>query len=420
MAKPSPSQWGKTPHPLLTLEEAWDRIAGQVKPLPAETIPATEAGNRVLAQPLLASDDYPSFTKSMMDGLAVRSIECSRPGITLKLRDTIPAGSPNVAPLSPGEAARINTGAPLPPGADAVVRIEDADLNESARTVQIRVASKAGKHVSPQGSHCRRGDIILAPPILLEAAQIAVIHANGVADVAVFPDVHVAIVPTGDELVEAGTRRKPGQIHDSNGPMLMELVRQFGGTPAHLGITEDNESVLRKRLSEALKSPVVVAAGGMSMGTLDLVPKVLADLGVNWIFHGVQVRPGKPIAYGRGPAGQHVFGLPGNPVSAFVCSWLFVRMAIRGLQGHVVRPPHRWRATLAREIPPAKDPRPAFVPARVWNNAEWGFTAEPCGWGGSGDPFGAALANALLCRDTPTESLPIGSTVDVILISKEM
>mgnify|MGYP001253631772 CR=1 FL=1 len=415
-----PPLWGASPHRLITLEEAWEAIANETRHLAPESVPTHQAGGRVLAKPLLATEDYPNFNKAMMDGFAVRAQDCLEAGASLNIEGLIAAGASTDVALSAGRAARINTGAPVPRGADAVVRIEDTQIDQTAGIVRINAAVKPGQNVTRQGSHCRRGDIILAPPLLLEAAQIAVIHANGTPEVSVYPDVSVAIAPTGDELISVGTPRSAGRIYESNGPMLMELVRQFGGTPTSLGIIRDDESALREKLKEALKSRVVVAAGGMSMGTLDLVPKVLADLGVRWIFHGVQVRPGKPVAYGRGPDGQHVIGLPGNPVSAFVCSWLFLRMVIRGLQGHVTQPPHRWRATLAREMKPAKDPRPAYVPARVWNNSEWGVTVEPCGWGGSGDPFGAALANALLCRDDPTRPLEVGSSVDVILTSREM
>src|SRR5690606_7584247 len=130
--------------------------------------------------------------------------------------------------------------------------------------------------------------------------------------------------------------------------------------------------------------------GGMSMGTLDLAPTCLAELGVTWRFHGVRIRPGKPVAYGRGPDGQHVFGMPGNPVSAFVCAWLFLRMVVRGLSGHAAAPPVRWRATLTRAIGAKRDSRPAFVPGRLWHHRHAGWLADPCAWSGSADPFGLA------------------------------
>jgi len=158
----------------------------------------------------------------------------------------------------------------------------------------------------------------------------------------------------------------------------------------------------------------------MSMGTLDLVPGAFESLGVRWLFHGVEMRPGKPVAYGLGPAGQHVVGLPGNPVSSFVCAWLFVRMIVRGLQGFAVRPPERIRATLAADLKPVHDARPAFVPARVQSDATSGLIVTPVAWGGSGDPFGLASANALLCRDAPTTSSVSGDPASVILLSHDL
>ncbi len=412
--------WGKEPHRLLTLEEAWDNIAGQVEPLSPEAVPIDRAAERVLAAPLFASHDYPAFDKAMMDGFAVQSQDCAQPGATLRITGLIAAGAESNQPLAAGEAIQINTGARLPPGTDAVVRVEDTTRNEASNEVRINVAVKKDQHLARQGQNQRRGDIVLAPPVLMEAAQLAAAAAAGAATLEVYTEVTAAIATTGDELVPVGTPRKLGQIFESNGRMLAALVRQFGASPHDLGIVRDHEAELRARLGMALQHPVAITVGGMSMGTHDLAPRVLGELGVRWQFHGVRIRPGKPVAYGRGPEGQHVFGLPGNPVSAFVCAWLFVRMAIRALAGHPPLPPHRWRATLNQALPPSRDVRPAFIPARVWNDEALGMTAEPCAWGGSDDPFGPALANALLYRSDPTLPFPAGSAVEVIIVTNEL
>lgn len=420
MTEPIASLWGANQRPLLSLDEAWESIAREVQPLAHETARLDEAHGRTLAAPVTATDDYPPFDKAMMDGFAVRAEDCSTPDTTLRVIGSAPAGGVFDSPVQSGEAVRINTGAPVPNGADAVVRIEDTSLSSDGASVRILVTTHPYRNITRAGTHARRGDFILAPPMLLEAPQIGVLAANGYTKIEVFPTIRVAIAPTGDELVQPGMARGPGLIHESNGWMLSALMRQFGATPHHVGIIRDNEDELREKLSKALAHPVLIAVGGMSMGTLDLVPKVFAKLGVEWRFHGVNMRPGKPVAYGRGPAGQHVFGLPGNPVSAYVCSWLFVRMAVRGLAGHAVRPPHTWRATLTRPLKPSKDGRPAFLPARVWNDAGQGMVVEPCGWGGSGDPFGAALANALIVRREPAVAVDAGGPADVILISSEL
>jgi molybdopterin molybdotransferase len=331
----------------------------------------------------------------------------------------VAAGDGTHVEIQAGQAIRINTGAPMPDGADAVAPIEVCAIDESGDRVMIATVLRAGQHVALRGTDRHAGDLLLASPMTIEAAQIGALATAGLGDVRVYPNVDVGIVVTGNEIVPVGEPCPPGRIHDSNGPMLASLMRQFGASPRNLGIARDDADDLRSKLQTALASPVVVTVGGMSMGTLDLVPKTFVDLGVGWHFHGVRMRPGKPVAYGRGPDGQHVFGLPGNPVSAFVCAWLFVRMAVRGLSGHPVAPPHRWRATLMRAIEPKRDARPAFVPARIWHHADAGLIAEPCAWGGSGDPFGLATANALLVLDDPTHGRRVDDVVEVISISAE-
>ncbi|HWL94009.1 MAG TPA: gephyrin-like molybdotransferase Glp [Phycisphaerae bacterium] len=417
MATNTPSPWGPQRRPLLTLEQAWNCIARETGPLPTEKVALSSALGRVLAEPILASVDQPDFAKAMMDGFAVRAADCAKPGVALNIVGIVTAGEAPPAPLKAGGAIRINTGAPLPAGADAVIPIESVEIADN----QVRISNsvRSGMNVLRRGSHARHGDIILAPPVTIQAAQIALLAANGDATVEVYPAVSVGIVTTGNELVTAGQPRAPGHIFESNGPTLAALARQFGASPDVVGIARDDEAALREKFARAMRHPVVLAAGGMSMGTLDLVPKVVADLGVEWKFHGVQMRPGKPVAYGRGPNGQHVFGLPGNPVSVFVCAWLFVRMTIRGLQGHACAPPTTWRATLTRALPAARDTRPAYLPAHVWSDPEQGMLADPCGWGGSSDVFGAALGNALLVRTNPAEPHDAGDCVMVILTSTE-
>jgi len=418
MADDAAAPWGKGGHPLLSIQGAWDKIAANVTPIGSTTAALSEAAGHVLAASVWAAEDYPAFDKAMMDGFAVRAADCAASGVELKVLGLVPAGDASSVRVGAGQAMRINTGAPVPSGADAVVKVEQTTPSSDNSSVLIHAAVCPGQHVAKQGSDLRMGDTVLTPPVRLGAAQIAAAAAAGAHSVEAYRPVGVATVVTGNELVPAGRPRKPGQIFESNGPMLTMLLRQFGAEPRSSTIARDTTTELKDRFTEALNQPLVLAVGGMSMGTLDLVPQVLAELGVQWAFHGVAVQPGKPLAYGRGPAGQHVFGLPGNPVSVFVCAWLFVRMVIRGLQGYLpMKPPQRWRATLAKPLNASRDPRPAFVPARVWHDEHHGMMTEPCRWGGSGDPFGLAEANALLFLPTPTEPSEAGRTLDIILTS---
>jgi molybdopterin molybdotransferase len=409
--------WGKEPHDLLSLEEAWAVVAGEVRPIGTEVVRLAEAGGRVLAAAVRVDEDYPAFDKAMMDGFAVRSADCAAPGAWLRVLGLSAAGGAAAPGVGAGEAVRVNTGAPVPPGADAVVRVEDTQPSEDGGRVRVGTGVRAEQNISRRGSDRRQGETVLVPPIRLAAAHLAAGATAGADRLEVARRVGVAIVPTGDELVEAGQARAPGQIYESNGVMLAALMRQFGAEPRQMGIVGDSRERLAAVLGEAMREPVVISVGGMSMGTLDLVPEVLSALGVRWRFHGVEVRPGKPVAYGRGPDGQHVFGLPGNPASAFVCAWLFVRMAVRGMQGLGAAPPPRERAILRGELKAARDGRPAFVPARVWLEEDGGWAVEACRWSGSGDPFGLALANALLVRREPTRAAASGSPVEVIRTS---
>ncbi|GMU34212.1 MAG: molybdopterin molybdotransferase MoeA [Planctomycetia bacterium] len=422
MSTTSPS-WGKRPHRLLAMGEAWEVVRNGVlesamggfhgtPKVGIETVPIGECIGRVLACPVITDDDYPAFDKSMMDGFAVRSADCAAAGSRLKICGLIVAGRTTNTTIGCGEAMQINTGAAIPSGADAVVRIEDCEVD--ADSVVLRVAVAQGKNASRQGSDRRRGDVVLTPPLRIGAAQIAAAATAGAATLEVANQVQVALVSTGDELVRAGETRRFGQIYDSNGPMLSAMMREFGASPRPPSSAPDELEALIATLRNAMECPIVLTVGGMSMGTHDLVPQAFESLGVKWRFHGVSMRPGKPMAYGVGPDGQQVFGLPGNPVSAFVCAWLFVRMAIRGLQGFEPLPPRTVRVTLAEEIKAHRDSRPAYVPAKVWSDEARGLLAAPTKWSGSSDPFGLAEANALLCLLNPDTAAPAGSGVEVI------
>ena len=408
--------WGHDRHELVSVEQAWESIAGAVEPGETFSIPIDEAAGHVLAEPIVAGDDSPSFDKAMMDGFAVRSADCGSPGAELRIIGLAAAGSRSGDVVQPGQAMRINTGAPVPAGADAVVMVEQTTAAADGATVRIETEVEPNRNIVPRGGIRRAGETVLTPPARLGPIQIAAAAGAGVASLAVYRRPGVAIVLTGDELVPAGQPRKPGQIHESNGLMLAALLTQFGARPRPPVIAGDTPDALSAAFTEALREPVVLAVGGMSMGTLDLVPRAFETIGVQWRWHGVAMRPGKPAAYGRGPGGQHVFGLPGNPMSAFVCAWLFVRMVIDGLQGLPVVPPPRWAGALTVDLAPARDARPAFVPAKAWLDDDRHLLVEPCPWRGSSDPFGAAAANALLMREQPTRPIRAGGIVPLIPI----
>jgi molybdopterin molybdotransferase len=410
------SPWGATGRPLISLDEAWAMIRAQLRPLPAVEIGVRDADGRVLVEPVHADEDSPPFNKSMMDGLAVRSADCAAAGAKLAVVGLATAGGGLIDELGAGQAVRINTGAPLPPGADCVVRIEDCELSADGRQSTIRTKAEPGKHVAPRGTVRRKGDLIVDAPRRLGPAQVGAAAAAGAAKLRVGGRPRVAVLATGDELVWAGATPREGQIHESNGPMLCAMVRRWGGEPIDRGIVADEPEAMRERLDEALGCHVVLVAGGMSMGTHDLVPSVCEKLGVRWLFHGVDLRPGKPVAFGLGPAGQHVFGLPGNPVSAYVCALIFARMAVWGLSGLPCEPPLRIAATLGDAMPAARDPRPAFLPATLAKADAGRLVARCSPWRGSADVFGLAEADALIYLSDPTQPRSAGDRVEVILM----
>ncbi len=312
---------------LLTIEEALGRILERARLLPTEIVSVADAAGRVLREPALARVDLPPFASSAMDGFAVRASET--PG-ELPVAYRIAAGEPAPRPLPPRAAAGIATGAAVPDGADAVVPVER--LVDRGDRVEIPEGARLGQHVRPRGGDVREGDSTVAPGTRLGPAQIGALAAAGVADVSCSIPPRVAILATGSELRPAGEPLVDGQIYESNRAMIGAALRSAGANVELLPVVEDDESAHRAALEHGLEADVLVTSGGVSMGPHDLVRRVAADLGVEEVFWGVAVKPGKPLSFGvRGTT--LVFGLPGNPVSSLVGALVFVRAALLRRQG---------------------------------------------------------------------------------------
>jgi molybdopterin molybdotransferase len=311
---------------LVTIEEALALVLARVHPPQPELVAIDDAFGRVCVADVRAVVDLPPFASSAMDGYAVRAADT--PG-ALRVAGRSAAGTPAGRALGAGEAIAIATGAVVPDGADAVVPIEQAtDLGE---TVQLE--SVAGEdNVRPPGGDVRAGEVVFAAGTVLGAAQIGAAAAAGVATIACGPRPRVAIVPTGSELRKPGETLAPGQIYESNGALLAALCRSAGAEIVQHDAVADDEASTRALLETALRADVLVTSGGVSVGAKDLVRSSLASLGAEEVFWRVAVRPGKPVAFAvRGST--LVFGLPGNPVSSLVGFELFVRPALRALQG---------------------------------------------------------------------------------------
>ena len=313
--------------PLLSIDEALALVLEQARPLNAEVVRIERAARRVLAEDVHSPVDLPPFRSSAMDGFAVRFADTPA---RLPVVARIPAGHPSSRVLAAGEAMGVATGGSVPEGADAVVPIEHVD--DDGESVFVRDGVGEQDNIRPIGSDIRAGDLLLPAGTLLGAAGIGALAAVGVAAVPCGRRPHVSILSTGSELRAPGTPLGPGQIYESNAAMLAVALESAGAEVVRLEQVEDEPGAHRAALEQGLESDVLVSSGGVSVGPHDLVRSVGAELGVEEVFWGVAVKPGKPVAFGtRGRT--LVFGLPGNPVSSLVAFELFVRPAVLALQG---------------------------------------------------------------------------------------
>ncbi|MBP7241035.1 gephyrin-like molybdotransferase Glp [Amaricoccus sp.] len=392
---------------MLSVADAHARILALVAPLGEEEIPLAEAGGRVLARPVAASRDQPPFAASAMDGYAVRDADAV-PGARLRVIGAAQAGAAFSGVVGPGEAARIFTGAPMPPGADAVVIQEDAE--REGDTILVRPGRDGARHVRPAAADFAAGTTISAPR-RLRPADVALLAAMNAARVPVARRPVVAIIPTGDEIVAPGGVPGPDQIVASNNYGLKAMVEAAGGEARLLPIARDTPESLAAVLALTGDADLVVTLGGASVGDFDIVQKTAIAHGLALDFHKVAIRPGKPLMAGRLGA-RAMIGLPGNPVSALVCGQLFVLPAVERMLGLPGDLPTALPARLAEAVGP-NGPRTHYMRARV--------EAGPAGW--SCTPFVRqdsallsvlAAANALLVRPPDAPSQPAGDKVEFI------
>jgi molybdopterin molybdotransferase len=312
---------------LVTIAEALDVVIARTLPLDVEQVQIDQAHGRVLARPATAVIDLPPFASSAMDGYAVRAADT--PG-QLPVVASAAAGRPSDRPLAPREAIAIATGALVPDGADAVVPIEVVVYNDN--TVEIPSEVPAGANIRPRGGDIRARAEVVPAGARLSAAHVGALAAAGVTELACTRRPRVRVLTTGTELRRIGESLQPGEIYESNGTMLAAALEPTGASVEILRPVPDELDAHRRSIAEGLEADVLVTSGGVSVGTHDLVRSVEQELGVEEVFWGVAMRPGKPLSFGfRGAT--LVFGLPGNPVSSLVAALLFVRPALLALQG---------------------------------------------------------------------------------------
>jgi len=314
-----------------TFEEARSTILGNVKPVGVERVAILQALGRVTAEDLLAPRDMPACDNSAMDGYAVRAADCHAVPLKLRVTGHINAGGEIPGPVTPGCAIRIMTGAPLPSGCDAVVPVEDTDGGRETVTVTAPVTPR--QHIRFTGEDVGKGERVIPAGTLIRPPEISMLASFGMAEVPVFRPPLVAILSTGDELVDVGEPVGEGKIVNSNAFSLAAAVMESGAVPRIVGIARDNRESLRKKIAEGLEADCLITSAGVSAGDSDLVREVLAELGVDQLFWKVAIKPGAPLAFGL-HGEKPVFALPGNPVSTLVTFEEFVRPALLKMMGH--------------------------------------------------------------------------------------
>lgn len=427
--KPNPS------NSLIAVEAALNLILEKITPVKAELVPLSQSFNRVLAQAVAAQADVPPFANSAMDGYAVIAADCmgasGETPVRLSIIDNIPAGATPTKPLLPGTAVRIMTGAPIPEGAEAVVRFEEtseyipAQAEQQANEVLVYQAVAAGDNVRPAGEDIKAGQVILAAGHRLRPQDVGVLAAVGQAQVAVHRRPRVAILATGDELVDVDQPLEPGKIRNSNEYTQAALVEKYGGEAIMLGIAPDTVEELTAKIRQGLAQNVdlFLTSAGVSVGDFDMVKKVLAAEG-EMQFWQVAIKPGKPLAFGilrQNETDNHasvpLIGLPGNPVAAMVAFEVFARPAILKLGGQRSYAKTTVRACLDEEI--TNSGRRHYMRALVYLEPD-GYHVTTRGSGvhvqGSGILTSMVWANGLVVVPENVTYLPPGATVEVWIL----
>jgi molybdopterin molybdotransferase len=390
------------PERILSFEDARHTVeehAAQLRPHGKELVELLDSAGQVLAEVVSADRNFPPFPRATRDGYAVRAADLARLPATLHVVGEIKAGAPDVAfTVKTGEAAAIMTGAPAPPGADAVVMIEYTSRNGDQ--VEITKGIAAGDSIVPTGAEARRGDRLLVPGTRLDHAAIAVAASVGKSHLLVYSKPRVAVLSTGDEVVDIDVPPAPNQIRNSNTYSLAVQIQTAGGEPMMLPIAPDEPERLRELVAEGLEADLLLLTGGVSMGKYDLVEQALLELTAEFFFTGARIQPGKPIVFGRIPDGsahKYFFGLPGNPVSTMVTFELFARPMIEALAGMQPRKLIFLRAKLKSKIK-AKPGLKRFLPAVLSGEFE-DAEVELVRWQGSGDIAATARANCYVVVD---------------------
>lgn len=399
---------------MIPLSEAREFVLSKCQPGPAVTVNVDDAADLVTAADLAAVGPIPPFDNTAMDGFAIRAADVANAPVTLEMVGTIAAGAAPDITVGEGQAVRIMTGAPMPPGADAVVMVELTSMSDDETSVDVAESVPVGNHIRPAGDDVTAGQVVFAAGTPLSPAHLGVCTSIGVYDVPVIARPRVGVISTGDELVDGPRPLGVGQIHDSNRHTLLALVEAMGATAVDLGLVPDDEDQIRTAMTNAAEScDAVITSGGVSMGDFDYVKKVLTEIGdMRWMQ--VAIKPAKPLAFGT-VNGTPIFGLPGNPVSSMVSFELFARPGLRKMMGHAepMLPPVPGVA--GADMLRNSDGKTHFARVHVTMGDDGRYEARFSGGQGSHQLSAMAAANAL-AMVPDGDGIAAGERVELILL----
>jgi molybdopterin molybdotransferase len=396
---------------MTSFEEARDLILSNVTPMDTEQVDLLDSLGRVASETVIAQYNLPSFDNSAMDGYAVRVADSSTLA-SLPISGYIPAGGTATDELAPGSAIKIMTGAPVPQGADAIVPFEEA--TETGQVVRIESSPHPGQHIRHAGEDVKIGETVLPAGTLIRVPEICILAAQGRSSIQVYRKPLVAILATGDELVEIGSSLPEGKVFNSNSPTLAAAVLEVGATYKMIGIARDDREHLRQMVALGLQADVLITAAGVSVGDRDFVREILEELGVKQLLWKVKMKPGKSIAFGTN-RGKPVFALPGNPVSAIVTFEELVRPALLKMMGHrcVIKP--LVTAILQEEM--RKTPGRVFLSRVRLVQRDGKYLAWSAGNQDTGRLQTMLQANALAILPADRASFAAGEEIKVHLLS---
>jgi molybdopterin molybdotransferase len=398
---------------MITVDQATSMVLDRIEPLGAEKVPLGQAHRRILAENVRADIDLPPFDRARMDGYAVRSSDVTTAPVTLRVIAEIAAGAQFEQRVNAGEAVKIFTGAPVPAGVDAVQKVEVTRAN--GHVVEIMESVTPGQFITPHASEVAAGDIVAEAGREIGPAEMAALASFGYASVRVGRRPRVAVISTGSELVDVSSKPSGAQIRNSNSYTLAAYAERAGSIVDMLGTVEDTPKATRDALiSAADNRDIVITSGGVSMGDYDLVKAALKEIGAEIYFDKVIIRPGKPIVFAR-RGSTYFFGLPGNPVSTSVTFNVFVRPAIRKMQGEASPGLPTASAQLSRAVRDSSGRR-SYLPARLFID-DGRAMVEPLKWGGSSDLVAFMRANSLIVVREDVHAIEGGELVDVLVLT---